>query len=204
MNLQWLSAAGGLTTALATLVASWAALRGLGTWRSQLVGRRKTELAEEVLAQFYHARDVFTWARTPAVHDPDGGDGGERGPSKAQALSAPIERITNESELFSALQAGRYRFIAYFGQRAAEPFEAIRAVHAEVIAAAGDLIRDNGGAGSECDARRGGWEDSIGWGENPHDRVAARVDEAVRRIEQICLPLIQEETGHVQGFWRPD
>jgi hypothetical protein len=202
MNPQWLSAAGGLTTALAALVASWAALRGLGTWRSQLVGRRKTELAEDVLAQFYHARDVLTWARTPPVREPDGKDGGERSAGKAHALSAPIERITKESELFSALQAGRYRFIAYFGQRAAEPFEAIRAVHAEVIAAAGDLVRDRGGAGAEHEARRSNWEDSIGWGQKQHDRVAARVDEAVRRIEQICLPLIHEETGHVRRFQR--
>jgi hypothetical protein len=191
MNSAWLSAAGGLTTALAALVASLAALRGLGTWRSELVGRRKAELAEDVLAQFYRARGVFTWARTRAIRKP-GQDGGDSTASRTHALSAPIERITDESKLFSALQAGRHRFIAYFGERAAEPFEAIQAVHAGVIAAAGDLIRDRNDVGAEHEARRHGWEDSIGWGETQHDRIAVRVDEAVRRIEDICLPLIHE------------
>lgn len=64
----------------------------------------KTELAEEVLAQFYRAWDVLTWARTPAV-------GEEAGPERTsniswnQTLSAPIERLTEESELFSQLHA---------------------------------------------------------------------------------------------------
>lgn len=31
---------------LATLVAGWAAIRGVDAWRSELVGRRKAELAE--------------------------------------------------------------------------------------------------------------------------------------------------------------
>lgn len=42
MNPEWISAAGGVLTALAALVGGWAALRGLGAWRSELVGRRKT------------------------------------------------------------------------------------------------------------------------------------------------------------------
>jgi hypothetical protein len=39
-------------------------------------------------------------------------------------------------------------------------------------------------------------------GREPARPGRARVDEAVRRIEQICLPLIHEETGHVRGLRR--
>jgi hypothetical protein len=194
-NPEWISAAGTFLTGLAALVAGWAALRGLGAWRSELVGRRKTELAEEILAQFYRARDVLTWARTPVVHGKSARADGAGGLSRNQALSAPIERITEESELFSQLHANRYRFIAYFGEGAASAFEEIRAVHAEVVAAAGDLMRGDGNPAAEAEheARRENWEGTIGWGLRKDDRIPARIDHAVRKIEQICLPLIQDE-----------
>lgn len=191
MNPEWISAAGGLLTGLAALIGGWAALRGLSAWRSELVGRRKTELAEEVLAQFYRARDVLTWARTPAIGEGDGSERTARSLNWNQALSAPIERITEESELFSQLHANRYRFIAYFGEAASSAFEQIRSVHAEVVVAAGELVRDNSDLAGDGDGRREIWEDAIGWGERKDDRIPARLDNAVRQIEQICLPLIQ-------------
>lgn len=192
---EWISAAGTFLAGLAALVAGWAAVRGLGAWRSELVGRRKTELAEEVLAQFYRARDVLTWARTPAIGGGNARAEGTPGVSRNQALSAPIERVTDESELFSQLHANRYRFVAYFGESAASAFEEIRSVHAEVVAAAGELVRENGNPAAKADggARRETWEGTIGWGLRKDDQIPARVDDAVRKIEHICLPLIQDE-----------
>jgi len=43
-------------TGLAAVVAGWAGVRGLNAWRTEMVGRRKTELAEEVLARKIHGR----------------------------------------------------------------------------------------------------------------------------------------------------
>jgi hypothetical protein len=137
---------------------------------------------------------VLIWARTPLVDDEDARADGSRGVSRSEALSAPIERITDESELFSQLHANRYRFIAYFGDAATSAFEEIRSVHAEVVSAAGALVRGNGtsATGAEEEARRENWEGTIGWGLGKDDRIPARVDDAVRKVEQICLPLIQE------------
>ncbi|WP_068878244.1 MULTISPECIES: hypothetical protein [unclassified Phenylobacterium] len=192
MNPEWISAGGTLLAGLAALVAGWAALRGLGTWRAELVVRRKTELAEEVLAQFYQARDVLTWARTPAISGSRGGDHDAPSVGPHRSLSAPIERITEESELFSQLHANRYRFIAYFGERASSAFEEIRAVHTEVVVAAGELVRDSAVSAAGAEPTRGLWEGAIGWGQGEDDRLSRRVDDAVRQIEQVCLPLIQE------------
>jgi hypothetical protein len=191
MNPEWISAAGGLVTGLAALVGGWAALRGLDTWRSELVGRRKTELADEVLAQVYRARDVLTWARTPVVGEGVGPEWTANSVSWNQALSAPIERITEESELFSQLHANRYRFIAYFGETASSAFEEIRSVHAEVVAAAGELVRDSADSASAGEAQREIWQGAIGWGQREDDGIPARLDNALRQIEQICLPMIQ-------------
>lgn len=49
---EWVTAAGTAMAGLATFVAGWAAVRGVDAWRSEIVGRRKAELAEDVLAQF--------------------------------------------------------------------------------------------------------------------------------------------------------
>ena len=189
MNPEWINAAGGLLTALAALVGGWAALRGLGAWRSELVGRRKTELAEEVLAQFYQASDVLIWARTPAVGQGAGPERTARSDDWNEALSATIERITDESELFSQLHANRYRFIAYLGEAASSAFEEVRSVHTEIVAAAGELMRDN--LAEDREARREIWKGAIGWGQRENDLIPARLDNAVRQIEQVCLPLIQ-------------
>lgn len=60
---EWLTGVGTILLGAATPVAGWAGLRGVDAWRAEVVGRRKAELPEEVLTQFYRARDVLIWAR---------------------------------------------------------------------------------------------------------------------------------------------
>lgn len=195
----WVEAIGALLTGVATILAGVAALRGLDAWRRETVGRRKAELAEEVLAQFYRARDILTWARFP-VEQPR--EDGKSAPIAAESASdarekqrmyAPVARLAQESEIFSDLQASRYRFMAYFGEEAAEPFEELRRLQGEVVAAAGKLIRAQGKPESvESRRDRGGWESAIGWGAEAEDHIAHRLARAVRDIEMVCRPLIDE------------
>src|ERR1700744_2681339 len=128
ISAEWIAAIGTLATGAAAGLGGWAAMRGVNAWRAETVGRRKAELAEEVLAQFYQAKDALTWARLPsgdvAAPAPLAEDGG-RG---AEAMAAPTERLNQASQLFSALQASRYRFMAYFGEEDAKPFEEVRKV----------------------------------------------------------------------------
>ena len=189
----WVSALGNLSTGLAAAVAGWAAVRGLGAWRAETVGRRKAELAEEVLAQFYRARDLMTWARFP-------GDGG-LAPTEAAGSGGPVERLARESQLFSELQASRYRFMAYFGEEAAKPFDALRKMHKEVLDAADSLARADQPGDGASHADRAAWSAAIGRGAaSQEDELAARLDRAIREIERICRPLIDE--GRRAGFFR--
>jgi hypothetical protein len=190
----WVQAVGTLLTGVATVLAGIAALRGLDGWRLETIGRRKAELAEEVLAQFYRARDILTWARFPIPRDdrdvaPAGEtahDVGER-----RRAFAPVERLAQESQIFSDLQASRYRFMAYFGEEAARPFDEIRALQTEIISAADKLIRAQGKPETlETQAGRDAWEAAIGWGAEEEDRVARRLAQAVKDIEAVCRPLI--------------
>jgi len=188
----WVSALGNLSTGLAAAVAGWAAVRGLGAWRAETVGRRKAELAEEVLAQFYRARDLMTWARFP-------GDGG-LAPTEAAGSGAPVERLARESQLFSELQASRYRFMAYFGEEAAKPFDELRKIHKEVLDAADSLARADQPGDGASHADRAAWSAAIGRGAaSQEDELAARLDRAIHEIERICRPLIDE--GRRAGFF---
>jgi hypothetical protein len=206
----WVEAIGALLTGIATVLAGIAALRGLDAWRRETVGRRKAELAEEVLAQFYRARDIITWARFPVAHAPNApGDGaldGSDAPKDAREkrrMYAPVQRLAQESQIFSELQASRYRFMAYFGEQAAQPFDEIRSLQNEVVAAAGKLIRAQGGPDTrETRHNRGRWEKAIGWGaDQEEDRIAHRLERAVRDIESVCRPLIDERAAAPP--WRP-
>jgi hypothetical protein len=190
VSAEWVTAAGTAMAGLATLIAGWAAIRGVDAWRSELVGRRKAELAEEVLAQFYRARDVLVWARLPdrpLELVPEDGNRDQR----HQSHASPIERLTRESALFSELQASRYRFMAYFGEDSAHPFEEMRAIHAEVMSSAESLIRDPNELAS--DAERDRWEDAIGWVDDEDDTLARRLAETIAAVEYVCRPLIADQ-----------
>ena len=187
---DWVTAVGTAMAGLATLVAAWAGIRGVDAWRSEIVGRRKAELAEDVLAQFYRARDVLTWARLP--DRPLGlvlqGDDRDR---RHRSHASPIERLTQESALFSELQASRYRFMAYFGEDSQHPFEEVRAIHGEVMSSAEALIRDPNELASDTERDR--WEDAIGWVDDADDALARRLAETIAAVEEICRPLIADQ-----------
>ncbi len=197
MTAEWATAIGTLGMALGACIGAWAGLRGVNAWRAEVVGRRKAELAEEVLALFYRARDVLIWARLPsdvaAREQPGSG-------LYAAAVSTPVERLTLESQLFSELQAGRYRFMAYFGKAAAGPFDEVRAIHAEIVKSAEQLARDQATPGQAAARARGALQQSIGWGRFGEDSLAKRLDEAILAVEDICRPLI-DESGLRRRSW---
>ncbi|NEX94537.1 hypothetical protein [Caulobacter sp. 17J65-9] len=198
---SWASALRDLFTGLAAAIAGWVGLRGLGAWRAEAVGRRKTELAEEVLAQFYRARDALTWARFPhpdvfADAPSPGAADDDAEARRRQAASAPVERLSREMALFSELQANRYRFMAVFGEPAARPFDEIMAARDDVVRCAGDLMRsyadDTPSPTPEAAQARDQMEREVGWGARDADPIAQRVDAAIREIERTCRPLIDE------------
>ncbi len=54
-----------VVTAITAIVGVVIAARGLNKWRAETIGKRKAELAQEVLADFYQARDIIDVARSP-------------------------------------------------------------------------------------------------------------------------------------------
>src|SRR5918996_5935837 len=84
----------------AAVIGAW----GLNTWRREMIGRKKADLAEQTLASFYEARDIIKAARFPGGFDHEG----QTRPaieveteSEAQyrrAAYVPAERLLKENE----------------------------------------------------------------------------------------------------------
>ena len=86
-----IKALGPAFTAAAAWFAAVIGYRGLTKWRQETIGKRKFEIAEEVLADFYEAREIITFARF-------------RGYSREEGASRPTEIWETESD-FRALNA---------------------------------------------------------------------------------------------------
>jgi hypothetical protein len=191
---------GSVATAGAAWFAAVIAYRGLSKWRAETIGKRKAELAEDVIADFYEARDMITTARLPGSL---GGEGDTRQKSSGEgadetryfnAVWVTVERLRKEQEFFAQLEARRYRFIAYFGSAAAGPYDELRAIHGEMLVAVRMLIETYRMYDwPEREAERRKWETTIGW-HSAEDDIPRRLDAMVAAIETTCRPAIQEAT----------
>ncbi len=119
---------------LASLVASGAVIYGVNAWRREYIGKRKLELAEEVLALFYEARDAISQIRNPFSF---GGEGSTRNadpnesPEEKQINDnayVVFERYNKRQEPFNKLYSMRYRYMAQFGKDTAKPFDELNKI----------------------------------------------------------------------------
>ena len=188
-------------TAFAALATATIAFMGLHSWRREMLGRRKSELAEKVLSEFYEARDLIRWVRFPGAFK---GEGSTREPTNDEtdeetrtlnALYVPIERLNSKAKFFSSFEARRYRFAAVFGKDAAKHFDTIINCHNKIGRAAGALIRSRRdqmrGRAPISDKTRERFEEWIGWGLDEQDEFQHELDAAVAAIEKIYRPAIE-------------
>jgi hypothetical protein len=113
--------------------------RSLSDWK------RRTELAEQVLSDFYKASVIFQSARYPAF----AGEGRTRPQTEGQmedptedAIFVPLERLNKEITFLSDLHARRFRFMALFGAEAAKPFDVLSVTYNQIQIATYALLHD--------------------------------------------------------------
>ncbi|WP_404294276.1 hypothetical protein ACD578_28705 (plasmid) [Microvirga sp. RSM25] len=128
----WIAGKAPVGTAGAAVVDADIAVKGYHKWLPETVGKRKIELAEDVLADFHQVRDIIAWARNPGGF---GGEGGTRLSAEGEdpdeksmkdSYHRTRERLHAEAEVFSRLQSKKYRAIAYFGPDGAKPFQDLK------------------------------------------------------------------------------
>lgn len=134
-------------TQISAIIAIWAAIYGIDSWRSEHIGRKNADTAEETLALMYEASDAIAHIRHPVSFGSEHGEI-ERGESESENqwqarrnANVAFVRYNQYQELFNKLHAMRYRFMAQFGKQKAEPLIEIRSVINEVLSAANALSR---------------------------------------------------------------
>jgi hypothetical protein len=196
-----------LARTIAVGFAAGTAVYSINAWRRELSGKRKYELAEEVLALFYQTRDHIAFIRNPGGNSQEGksrkpidGETPEEARARDEAYVA-FERYQANRETFNRLQALRYRFRAIFGSIAEEPFLELNRIVLEILTAASMLgnywAKLAGSSGELARLRLQTIEkyEPIFWEMDPAtDPVAPRIKAVIEAIEQICRPIIQDAT----------
>lgn len=184
--------------------AAWMAIWGISAWRREMIGRKKADLAENVLAAFFEAQDIFISARHPFAFGNEGRsrprDDNENDDDAhhLDSFYVPIERIEKHNEFFAKLEASKYRFMTLFGSEAVLPFHEIRGVRNEIVSAAVSLIRRHKALRGrdqfpERDQNRIRELEEIIWSVGQDDDpLKNRIENAVSSIEQTCRPILTD------------
>lgn len=193
-----LQSALGVLQTLAVIAASIAAIIGVSTWRKQMVGRRKMELAEEILTLVYEVQGAMEWVRNPAGWSSEGQSRPGRADEPDEGLQrlkdayyVPAERLSHLDEEFARLRVLRHKAKAYFGhdlEEALAVFHRVRndvstAVHMLLATASDDQVE--GGLRKEWDRKAR----NMGTTDHP-DEIVAHLEAAVSTIEEHCRPLL--------------
>ncbi len=129
-------------SSIAILIAAFAVLVGVYTWKRGFVGKRRIELAESVLALFYEAEDAIKQIRSPHSFD---GEGSKRKRANNELAeesrlldqaNVVFERYQKREKLFAQIRSMRYRVMAAFGSSATEPFDELNKIINEIFLAA--------------------------------------------------------------------
>jgi hypothetical protein len=195
-----LKIAGGVATGSAACVGAYVAFRGLRKWQEETIGKRRAEVAEEVLSSFLHIRRVFDGIRSRAVRI---NEGSTRSPEPHESPELKrqrdryfvvIERLAKEENQFTNLDKIRYIFEAYFGKDAARPFDIIDDVYTTIGSSAEILIQIALADPTEKDrATEMPLRNALGWGEAKRpDDIDRKLDDALQSIERTCRPVLAE------------
>jgi hypothetical protein len=193
---------------VSVLIASLVAIFGIQAWRREFVGKRRIELAEEVLALFYQAKDVIGWIRFPFCFTT------ESSTRKSESVETPGQKEINDvayvlskrydehSELFSRIRSFRYRFMAQFGRNASVPFDELKSIldqlqsdlNSWVMASQRLHSPDMDPQEVEAQKKRIDVYAEAVWSARNDDRVSLLIEKSVKNVEQICRPQIDRKS----------
>jgi len=199
-----------ISVIFASVVAASTVIYGVNAWRREYIGKRKLELAEEVLALFYEARDVISYIRSPFSF---GGEGNTRNAAPNESPEEKqindnayvvFERYYKRQDLFNKLYSMRYRYMAQFGKDLARPFDDLRKIVNEIFLSARMLSHYWKQQG------RRNWEndrefqqhlkemhkyEAIFWEKSSdEDPIIPRLDAVISDIEAQSLKIIEQQT----------
>jgi hypothetical protein len=128
--------------AVAIIGACWAILSGVDAWKREFIGKRRIELAENLLAKFFEIKDAVRYIRNPFGSSAEG-KSRERDESESRVETQMLdrgyvvaERYAKKETIFAEFSTLKYRCMAAFGSETESIFtETYRTVNSIVWSA---------------------------------------------------------------------
>jgi len=185
---------------ISIIIVSISAIYGIVAWRREHVGKRKIDLAEEVLCSIYEIKDIIRYMRSPFSY---GGEGSTRKKAKNENPETSKiydnayivhERYNEHADLFNNFYKLRYRYMANFGKDAENPFKTIKNVINEIFGASRMLgmiywqdrvqnFRPEVAAKRLEEMEK---YEKVFWEIEINDKLNGKIDSAINICEEIC------------------
>lgn len=201
MNFESVKHVVDILQGVAVIGASVAAIVGINVWRREHIGKRRIELAEEVLVNLYKAQEGFERIRQPGFHDGEGGtrkgypDETERERELYNTAFIIMERYNNRIETFKPIFALKYKFKAVFGPEDYKVFEQFESVVWTIrdawierahLLKERDQIEDNPQALLHWEKRWNMNSRIYEASEDDQDPIAKKIAYVISEVEKIC------------------
>jgi len=191
---------GAAATAAAAWFAAVTALKGLEKWRSETLGKRKAELASNVLAAVYEFAEVLRSAREPWVlpHETAKREG-IADEVASDANFVPERRLMEHQEFFGRFRSLKHEFAAVFGKEAAQPFDDLWRIRIDINHAVDSMLtnKEMGKSRAPDDIKE--WRDwyytAFRNPDEDKDAVAKRINAQVVAMEAACRPAIEARSS---------
>lgn len=192
-----LKAAPPIVQAVSIAVTAAFAVISLRAWRTQLVGKRRFEIAEQAIVAVYKAKDALDWIRNGASF---GGEATERprhdreseGDARLRdTYFVPFKRIKDTSDDFAELSKVRLLCKAYFGDEVVKKIEVLFQALTQVRLSA-RMLYDSVGYDAATlarqvefyiDCKRQIWATG-----DDKDKLSASINAAVKELDAILSP----------------
>ncbi len=163
--------------------------------KAMIAWRRRYELAEQVLAAAYEARDALSFARARLIWSGEGKTRVATEPESDQVREArdsafiPIERLAAHSKAFATLQTLQDPMLSHFGPEVMRPISALFEVHHGITTASSILMQM--AEAREAREDREPILDEL-WGDKAQESNA-KVDAAIERLETMLKPILSAQ-----------
>lgn len=190
----FISGSKDLVLAGAAICTTFFAWKALTKWREETIGKRRLELAEDVLSIFYHVREIIQDARSPFVGANEMvREEGVPDEVIRSGYYAPVRRLRQSFDKIADFRTKRHRFAAVFGVDATAPWNEVETILRD-IGTASDMLLQLGGqhvpANDPSSSFYVGQRKILARGTDG-DPITPRLDAAVKAIETVCAPIIR-------------
>jgi hypothetical protein len=205
--------------AISVIFAAWAVIAGVDAWKREFIGKRRIEVAEQVLAKFYELKDTVAFIRSPWSSQEEG-KSRKRAESESEVDAdlldrgyVVIERYEKKQETFAEFNALKYKFMASFGAESGQLFEdtnkAVNSVFASARMLATHYWRRQGRVPMEPDEfekhlnemhRHEGifWDTQV-----ENDEIRKKLAEIQARFDAITTPCVEELAKSYNWLTKP-